>query len=75
METINSVWTVQYSPSQKAMHIETLAGTIQESVKQIVSYPETNYIPDYLLIGVAESRDAAYALKDKLIQTLNLELD
>ncbi len=53
------LWVVEYSPTQKALHVHQIDDAIQANSRMILENRRAN---DYLMIGVAQSREQADAI-------------
>lgn len=55
VETLMQLWVVEYSLSQKAVHIHQVEDAMKANVRMILS----GEVNDYLMIAVTETRDDA----------------
>lgn len=54
------LWAVEYSPTQKALHVHQVGNAVQKNARMIFE----NQANDYLLVGLAQTREQAGIICD-----------
>jgi hypothetical protein len=66
MASTDQLYVVEWSPSAKQIHIQSINQTIENNLHAINNYEESKFVPDYLIVAVAENRDEAMKIADEI---------
>ena len=66
MPNLGKLLAVEWSPLSKQVHIQSLSETIEASLYAIHNYNQNKSVPDFLLVGVAETAEEANKLADRI---------